>query len=141
MNIPLYIAFCFDNYICFSLFAFLYYFFFEINIGKGNLWTAGFGVSNYYTSNTPVDLKHVQVQYVSNSDCTSEYEYLPNEISLSMMCAADAGKDACFGDSGGPLYDKGNNALVGVVSWGYGCAFADYPGVYSRVSAVVSYIV
>jgi secreted trypsin-like serine protease len=29
--------------------------------------------------------------------------------------------------SGGPLYDKVNSVLVGVVSWGYGCADRDYP--------------
>lgn len=28
---------------------------------------------------------------------------------------------------GGPLYDKDNNVLVGVVSWGYGCAQEGMP--------------
>ena len=42
------------------------------------------------------------------------------------------------GDSGGPLYDADNNVLVGVVSWGYGCALPQYPGVYAQVSARVS---
>ena len=42
------------------------------------------------------------------------------------------------GDSGGPLIDKLNNVLVGVVSWGDGCAVKGYPGVYSRISAQVS---
>ena len=60
------------------------------------------------------------------------------EITNNMVCAGDnnGGEDSCQGDSGGPLImtnGDGEYELIGIVSWGYGCADAGYPGVYSRI--------
>ncbi len=52
------------------------------------------------------------------------------------------GIDACQGDSGGPLVATvgGARRLVGIVSTGTGCALANYPGIYTRISTYENWI-
>lgn len=50
--------------------------------------------------------------------------------------AGAAGKDSCQGDSGGPLVKSGK--LVGIVSWGHGCAWK--PGMYWKANLVNSFV-
>ena len=97
----------------------------------------GFG-AEYYGGYATDELMHVGVEYITNTDCVSPpYNYSSYEITEYMMCAADLYKDACQGDSGGPLFDASNNKVVGITSWGYGCAYPDYPGIYARISTMV----
>ncbi|KAI9290932.1 trypsin-like serine protease, partial [Neoconidiobolus thromboides FSU 785] len=62
----------------------------------------------------------------------------------TQFCAGypEGGKDSCQGDSGGPMFIEEDNApvLVGIVSWGRGCALKGYPGVYTRAAAVADFI-
>ena len=61
------------------------------------------------------------------------------ELLTSIVELRCLNKNKSQGDSGGPLYDDDNNALVGIVSWGFGCADPQYPGVYAQVSSRVRY--
>lgn len=47
------------------------------------------------------------------------------------------GEPMCLqGDSGGPLVylDHHTHLLIGIVSWGVGCAEEKYPGIYTKIS-------
>ena len=65
-----------------------------------------------------------------------------------MLCAGvDGGnKDACQGDSGGPLIidwndkDPSTQYLIGVTSWGIGCARAGKYGVWVNIASVLPWI-
>ncbi|KAL2084245.1 hypothetical protein ACEWY4_019763 [Coilia grayii] len=75
-------------------------------------------------------LQCLQIPILSDRDCDKAY---PGMITDTMFCAGymEGGKDSCQGDSGGPVVCNGQ--LQGVVSWGYGCAEAGHPGVYTKV--------
>lgn len=106
-----------------------------------DLTVLGLGLTSSGGS-TPDLLRDVVVPAVSNADCGSSQSYGSEFYPDVMLCAGDSGKDSCQGDSGGPIVMRnGNNhVLVGVVSWGLGCAEPNYPGIYARVSSAVSWI-
>jgi len=75
----------------------------------------------------------------------------PGGFNNSKVCAGSrdaVARDACPGDSGGPLmWSRGQTSyrlsiyeLVGVVSTGIGCGNPDFPGIYTRVSSYVDWI-
>ncbi|XP_070690985.1 transmembrane protease serine 9-like [Pempheris klunzingeri] len=75
-------------------------------------------------------LQCLEIPILSDRDCENSY---PGMITDAMFCAGylEGGKDSCQGDSGGPVVCNGE--LQGVVSWGYGCAEKNHPGVYAKV--------
>lgn len=72
------------------------------------------------------------VPVVSDPSCTESYG--ADYDAAAMVCAGypAGGIDTCQGDSGGPLIAGGK--LIGITSWGQGCAEAGFPGVYTRVA-------
>ncbi|KOB69233.1 Serine protease 2, partial [Operophtera brumata] len=90
------------------------------------------------------ELLDVTIFTVNNEECARRYlgAPWPGTVTENMICAGIldvGGKDACQGDSGGPLYY--GDILVGIVSWGQGCAQAVYPGVSTRVASYTDWIV
>ncbi|XP_073822295.1 trypsin-1-like [Musca autumnalis] len=85
-------------------------------------------------------LRLAEVPIFNQEQCSDKYKKFGG-VTDRMICAGyiEGGKDACQGDSGGPLVTE-DGVLVGVVSWGYGCARPDFPGIYSRVSYVRDWI-
>ena len=99
-------------------------------------------------------LLKVDLEMLSMQSCREDYKYPADWITSRMMCTfalvgnktegikCDScnfqNQDACQGDSGGPLVwentDRNRYELIGVVSWGVGCASKNHPGVFAKLS-------
>uniref|UniRef100_A0A8C7GLI0 Transmembrane serine protease 5 n=1 Tax=Oncorhynchus kisutch TaxID=8019 RepID=A0A8C7GLI0_ONCKI len=111
--------------------------------GGTQCWISGWGYTQPDDVLIPATLKEAPVPLISTKKCNSSCMY-NGEITPRMLCAGyTEGKvDACQGDSGGPLVCQIDNVwrLVGVVSWGTGCAEPNHPGVYTKVAEFLGWI-
>ena len=108
----------------------------------GRLMTiTGFGVTQFGVFTMSQRLMKANVPLVDTDTCNN---YMRGGISDHMICAGykEGGVDSCQGDSGGPLldYQAGRYTLVGVVSWGVGCAARDRYGVYTEVWKFLEFV-
>uniref|UniRef100_A0A2K5CKE1 Transmembrane protease serine 5 n=1 Tax=Aotus nancymaae TaxID=37293 RepID=A0A2K5CKE1_AOTNA len=116
----------------------------EQHFPKGSqCWVSGWGhtdPSHTYSSDM---LQDTVVPLLSTQLCNSSCMY-SGALTPRMLCAGylDGRADACQGDSGGPLVcpDGDTWRLVGVVSWGHGCAEPNHPGVYAKVAEFLDWI-
>ncbi|XP_050462179.1 serine protease snake-like isoform X1 [Cataglyphis hispanica] len=116
-----------------------------------NAWISGWGVTEFAGEQTD-RLQKAQLDLIDNLACTIRHnssKEVPYGVTPSMVCAGDPRggwtKDSCQGDSGGPLQIIHPKNLcffqvIGITSFGQGCAIIDTPGVYTRVSHYISYI-
>lgn len=85
---------------------------------------------------SPDILQATSFPIVDTATCNTRGRYY-GRVRKGMFCAGflAGGVDACQGDSGGPLVEEvdGHIIVVGVVSWGAGCAQRNKPGVYTNV--------
>jgi len=84
-------------------------------------------------------LKETTVRIVSSRDRTCRGYRIDDSL---QMCGYAYRTDSCQGDSGGPLVlkDGGKNTVVGVVSYGAGCARPNTAGVYAKVTGYLPWI-
>jgi len=111
-----------------------------------SFWILGFGKTSPIDSTLldhhpmmgKVFLKHME-----------EFPYLQDQVDQSMFIANGDDMygdgtvtDSCQGDSGGPLFWIQNQScfLLGIISWGIGCGDPLSPGVYSRLSNMMEWI-
>ncbi|XP_055373282.1 venom serine protease Bi-VSP isoform X2 [Condylostylus longicornis] len=120
-----------------------------------NPFVAGWGKTQEDGKSAQV-LQEIQIPVHRNAECISRYSaenrYISDkQFDDSVLCAGvlAGGKDTCQGDSGGPLVqpepstkDKGKlfYYVIGVVSYGIGCARPNIPGVYTNVPKFIDWI-
>ncbi|XP_076832527.1 transmembrane protease serine 5 isoform X2 [Brachyhypopomus gauderio] len=111
--------------------------------GGTQCWISGWGYTHPDNVHIPDTLKEAPVPLISSKTCNSSCMY-NGEVTPRMLCAgyAEGKVDACQGDSGGPLVCQDDDVwrLVGVVSWGTGCAEPNHPGVYTKVAEFLGWI-
>ncbi|XP_071379198.1 vitamin K-dependent protein C [Centroberyx affinis] len=95
----------------------------------------GWGKDSIDSKHLSSALNVIKVPLVTHSVCARQ---MAHNISDNVLCAGILGQrmDACEGDSGGPMVTLYRDTwfLVGLVSWGEGCAREDKLGIYTKVS-------
>ena len=106
---------------------------------------SGFGVLSENATSLSDSLQTVSLPVMDLVRCEESYRKITN-IGPSQFCAGFEDRtfirDACSGDSGGPLavLEGDRWFLTGLVSFGLGCGRTKYPGVYTRLDVMSIWI-
>ncbi|KAM9028086.1 coagulation factor XI-like isoform 2-T2 [Ara ararauna] len=113
----------------------------DTNILYTDCWVIGWGYRKEKGRVQDI-LQKATVPLMSKEECQARYR--KHRIGDKVVCAGydEGGRDACKGDSGGPLSCKHEEVwyLVGITSWGEGCARRRQPGVYTKVAEYSDWI-
>lgn len=115
----------------------------EVDIEPYDIATiCGFG-AKAYRQRARTHLYQTDIAIIDQARCNESFD---NAITDNMICAGGMiarKRDACSGDSGGPLHldTDGHSSLIGVVSFGNDCASQGFPGVYTRIQRYYDWIV
>lgn len=110
----------------------------EIQAGKVAVVTGWGNTGNGYLSE---QLQSLALPVITKEACNSTLKKYKG-LGKGQMCTKYEGvgkKDACNGDSGGPLTHFG--MLVGIVSYGDECEFLEYPGMYTEIAYFYDWII
>ncbi len=101
-------------------------------------WVTGWGYTNINPTVVPTSLQKVQLPIVSNATASAVWGSIPS--SDLMAGFLNGNKDACNGDSGGPMVVPvlDEFKLAGIVSWG--SSNCNTYGAYTRVSDFLTWI-
>ncbi|XP_031340982.1 trypsin alpha-like [Photinus pyralis] len=106
---------------------------------SGSCIVSGWGVKSFGSKKPTIYLYWANMEIYPLSECAIQYELAGTQITNGMVCAmSDKLEGACQGDSGGPL--TCNGVLMGIVSFGVGCAHKTYPEVFTNVAYYIDWI-
>ena len=121
----------------------------QVNAGAQNVGViatiTGWGNTSQGGDGSDV-LQYIEVPIVDYDDPGLQFPGWAsiNEVTEILVGAIDGGMDSCQGDSGGPVAVRNVQdtdwLLMGITSWGSGCAQPGRPGVYTKVSNYINWI-
>ncbi|XP_061719514.1 trypsin II-P29-like isoform X2 [Cydia pomonella] len=108
----------------------------------------GWGVVVSGGRDSSPNLQTAEVDIIESTTCDGLLRHYCNRnwcgLDQTQVCAGkiEGGVDTCQGDSGGPLQVRAGSltSVIGVTSFGFGCARVGAPGVYTRVAAYSDWI-